>query len=164
GHDQNRGLHQPAPGEVESRRTVGGDRCVSPVRTSRRIEAVSCPGAWVVVPGMFINRPYDKIDRPERRTAGRRVTGVLRVGFGSGAALAAPPRAPNPQSPDAETVFATRVLPLLKTRCFACHGDDVSKVKGGLDLTSSDGLLAGGDSGQPGVVPANVVESPVYKA
>jgi mono/diheme cytochrome c family protein len=113
---------------------------------------------------MFNNRPNDKTDRRERRKAGRRATGMLRVVFSTVVGITATTRAAEPQSPDPETVFATRVLPLLKARCFACHGEDASKVKGGLDLTSSDGLLAGGDSGQPGVVPAKAVESPVYRA
>src|SRR5262249_11132802 len=118
----------------------------------------------VGVPVMFINRPYGKADRRERGKVRRRVTGVLRVVFSTVVGITATTRAADPGSPDAETVFATRVLPLLKARCFACHGDDASKVKGGLDLTSPDGLLAGGDSGRPGVVPAKAVESPVYKA
>src|SRR5688572_8043836 len=65
---------------------------------------------------------------------------------------------------DAETLFATSVLPLLKEKCFACHGDDAKKIKGGLDLTNSAALLKGGDSGKPGLVPRKPADSPLYRA
>ncbi|MBA4067652.1 MAG: hypothetical protein C0501_28890, partial [Isosphaera sp.] len=65
--------------------------------------------------------------------------------------------------PDAEATFALRVLPVLKAKCFACHGEDPKKVKGGLDLTTRSGLLKGGDGG-PAVVVGKPVDSPLYKA
>jgi hypothetical protein len=65
---------------------------------------------------------------------------------------------------DAEVDFATRVLPVLKAKCFACHGEDAAEVKGGLDLTSRATLLKGGDSGTPGVTAGKAAESPLYKA
>ena len=46
-----------------------------------------------------------------------------------------------------ERQFATQVLPLLKAKCFACHGDDPSDVRGELNMLSRDGLLRGGASG-----------------
>ncbi|MEX2026231.1 MAG: DUF1549 domain-containing protein, partial [Pirellulaceae bacterium] len=64
----------------------------------------------------------------------------------------------------AEIVFAGKVLPLLKARCTACHGDDPTKIEGGFDLTSRDGLLNGGDSGKPAVVPGKASASPLYVA
>src|SRR5262249_50104625 len=41
--------------------------------------------------------------------------------------------------------FEKQVLPILKTRCFKCHGGD--KVRGGLRLTSRAAVIKGGDSG-----------------
>ncbi len=41
--------------------------------------------------------------------------------------------------------FAERVAPLLRQRCLACH--DGQKKRGGLDLSTRAGLLAGGESG-----------------
>src|SRR4029079_18278713 len=64
---------------------------------------------------------------------------------------------------EAEAAFGTRVLPLLKAKCLACHGEDVAKLKGGLDLTSRAALLKGGDSGQHGGA-AKAADSPLYKA
>jgi hypothetical protein len=44
-----------------------------------------------------------------------------------------------------DAVFAEKVAPLLQTRCLACH--DGIKKRGGLDLSTRAGLLAGGESG-----------------
>ena len=64
----------------------------------------------------------------------------------------------------AEETFAHRVLPALKAKCFACHGDDGKKVKGELDLTSRLAMLRGGGSGNPAVMVSKAVESPLYRA
>ncbi|MBA4062452.1 MAG: hypothetical protein C0501_01860 [Isosphaera sp.] len=85
-----------------------------------------------------------------------RLFAVAAVLFAAGPAGAADPTA-------AEVGFASRVLPVLKAKCFACHGGDAAKVKGGLDLTTRDKLLKGGDSG-PGVVPGKAADSPIVKA
>lgn len=42
--------------------------------------------------------------------------------------------------------FEKDVLPILRSRCFECHGAK-PRLKGGLRLTSREGLLRGGDSG-----------------
>src|SRR5947208_12366676 len=41
--------------------------------------------------------------------------------------------------------FGQQVLPVLAHRCFDCHGN--GKRKGGLDLSSREALLKGGDDG-----------------
>ena len=41
-------------------------------------------------------------------------------------------------------LFALKVFPLLKEKCFACHGEDPGKIEGGLSLVSRDGMLRGG--------------------
>ncbi|HUE72734.1 MAG TPA: PSD1 and planctomycete cytochrome C domain-containing protein, partial [Pirellulaceae bacterium] len=64
----------------------------------------------------------------------------------------------------AEILFAGKVLPLLKARCTACHGDDSEKIESGLDLTSGTGLVKGGDSGKPAVVPGKSAQSPLFVA
>jgi mono/diheme cytochrome c family protein len=64
----------------------------------------------------------------------------------------------------AEETFALRVLPALKAKCFACHGDDGKKLKGGFDLTARPAMLKGGDSGKPAVVVGKAAESPLYRA
>jgi hypothetical protein len=67
-----------------------------------------------------------------------------------GLALAArSPSVAQPVPEDVETLFAVKVLPVLKSRCFGCHGDDPKDLRGGLDLSSRAGMLRGGDSGRP---------------
>ncbi len=63
-----------------------------------------------------------------------------------------------------EELFAHRVLPLMKQKCFTCHGDDPAEVRGELNMHSRAGLLKGGESGEPSIVPGKPVESPLYLA
>jgi hypothetical protein len=53
---------------------------------------------------------------------------------------------------------------LLKERCLGCHGGDPKKIRGDLDLGSRAGMLRGGESGEPAVVPGAAEESPLYIA
>jgi hypothetical protein len=57
-----------------------------------------------------------------------------------------------------------RVLPLLQEKCFVCHGNDHKKLRGKLDLRTRAGMLEGGDSGQPTLVPGRPDKSPLYVA
>jgi hypothetical protein len=57
--------------------------------------------------------------------------------------------------------FEREVRPILEERCFECHGPD--KQKGGLRLDLKSGMLEGGDSGEPVVLPGKVDESPLVK-
>jgi mono/diheme cytochrome c family protein len=54
----------------------------------------------------------------------------------------------------------TEVRQLLEARCVSCHGG--KKTRGGLDLTTREALLRGGDSG-PVVVPGQAGKSRLYK-
>lgn len=54
---------------------------------------------------------------------------------------------------DAAKHFTLQVLPLLEAKCIACHGGDPAEIKGGLNLTSLAGILRGGESEQPIIVP-----------
>ncbi len=64
----------------------------------------------------------------------------------------------------AEEVFAHRVLPILKEKCFACHGDEADDVRGEFNMLSRDGLLKGGESEEPAVLPGQPDESPLFLA
>jgi mono/diheme cytochrome c family protein len=57
-------------------------------------------------------------------------------------------------------LFARHVRPLLAEHCVKCHGGD--KTRSGLDLTTREALLKGGDNG-PVVVPTNARASRLYK-
>ena len=64
-----------------------------------------------------------------------------------------------------EWLFARRVLPLLKQKCLACHGEDPrGNIKSGLDMRTRAGLLQGGDSGQPAVSPGQPMASRLFIA
>jgi mono/diheme cytochrome c family protein len=65
---------------------------------------------------------------------------------------------------DAERSFAVKVLPLLKTKCFACHGGDPDDVKGKFDIRSRAGMLKGGESEEAAIVPGKPEESPLVAA
>jgi Protein of unknown function (DUF1553)/Protein of unknown function (DUF1549)/Planctomycete cytochrome C len=67
--------------------------------------------------------------------------------------LMSPLLADGPASGDGIAFFESKVRPVLQARCVDCHGG--GKVKGGLDLTSREGLLKGGDRG-----PAVSLEEP----
>lgn len=60
------------------------------------------------------------------------------------------------------TFFREKVLPLLESRCFECHGPD-SEAKGDLKLSSRASMLAGGENG-PAIVPENPDESLLMQA
>ncbi len=57
--------------------------------------------------------------------------------------------------------FEKDVQPLLKARCFQCHGEE-QELEGGLDLRLKRLLLKGGDSG-PAIVPKHAEESLLVK-
>src|SRR5581483_7636274 len=96
--------------------------------------------------------------RPRMGEAAMRVCGAFLVLLLVGRAGAAEPPG------EGERLFAAAVLPVLKAKCLACHGDDPQKLKGGLDLSSAKAALAGGDSGKPAVVPGKPDDSPLVVA
>ena len=54
---------------------------------------------------------------------------------------------------EGERLFSLKVRQVLSSKCFACHGEESKKVKGEFDLTTREGLLKGGESEEPGMVP-----------
>ena len=59
-----------------------------------------------------------------------------------------------------DALFNEKVAPILAQRCVSCHDGD--KAKGGLDLSTHKGLLAGGDKG-PVIVVGKAAESKLLK-
>ncbi|MDC0318964.1 PSD1 and planctomycete cytochrome C domain-containing protein [Verrucomicrobia bacterium] len=65
----------------------------------------------------------------------------------------------------ADVLFARIVLPLFKAKCLSCHGEDPKKKKkGDFDMRSRAGLLKGGESEEPSIVPGKPLQSPLYLA
>lgn len=54
--------------------------------------------------------------------------------------------------------FETKIRPVLHNNCYKCHSA-AEKVKGGLTVDSKKGLLAGGSSGKPSIVPGKPEQS-----
>ena len=57
--------------------------------------------------------------------------------------------------------FEKYIRPALTEHCLKCHGQDPQKLRGGLDLTTREAILKGGDSG-PSVIPGKPDESTLY--
>jgi mono/diheme cytochrome c family protein len=98
-----------------------------------------------------------------------RVCGLVLVGWSVALAVGAePPLSPKSDAAlsreQAERLFATEILPLLKEKCIACHGEDPKGPRGGLDLRSREKALAGGESGEPALVPGDASKSLMLKA
>ena len=66
---------------------------------------------------------------------------------------------PEPDSHGEELNYSGSIGGILETRCSACHG---AGATGGLDVTSYQTLLAGGESG-PGIVPGDLDGSMVFQ-
>ena len=65
---------------------------------------------------------------------------------------------------DAERLFTLRVLPLLKTKCFGCHGQDPEDVRGDYDLLNRENMIRGGESEEIALIPGKPDQSPLYHA
>ncbi|HIG31767.1 MAG TPA: hypothetical protein EYQ50_29720, partial [Verrucomicrobiales bacterium] len=55
---------------------------------------------------------------------------------------------------EGEKLFALKVKPLLKQKCFACHGEE-NKIKGDLNLTNRKDMLLGGESSENVLIPGD---------
>lgn len=91
---------------------------------------------------------------------------VLRIVGGVAAALVAVAgvAAGGGGVPDAvgERRFAVDIQPLLAAKCWSCHGGGTLGAIAGLDLTSREGALRGGQSGQAALVPGDADASPLW--
>jgi mono/diheme cytochrome c family protein len=76
----------------------------------------------------------------------------------------AAPLPAQPKESEGEKLFRVEVLPALKAKCFACHGDDPKEMKAGLDLRTLKAARKGGDSGEASLVPGKPESSPLYLA
>ena len=67
-----------------------------------------------------------------------------------------------PANPERD--FTLKVLPLLKSKCFACHGEDPKKIKGDLNMLTREGLLKGGENSDKVLVPGDAKASDMFVA
>ena len=64
---------------------------------------------------------------------------------------------------EGEKLFALKVKPLLKQKCFSCHGGE-DKIKGDLILTNREDMLLGGESSDDVLIPGDGENSLMYIA
>ncbi len=69
--------------------------------------------------------------------------------------------ATNVAAGEADRYFTEEIEPVLRAKCFACHGPE--KQKGGYRLDDPALALKGGDSGEPAIVPGKPMESHLVK-
>ena len=60
--------------------------------------------------------------------------------------------------------FEAKIRPVLVEQCFKCHSRASEKLKAELYLDSREGILKGGESDLPGIVPGNLEESTLIRA
>ena len=65
---------------------------------------------------------------------------------------------------EAAQYFHQTVRPLLQSKCFGCHGEDQKNIEGELDMSTREGLLKGGESGKPALIPGKPDESAMFRA
>ena len=70
----------------------------------------------------------------------------------------------SPARRQGERLFAEKIFPLLENKCFGCHGEDAKKIKSEFDARSLEGVLRGGESGKPALVPGDPDKSPMFIA
>ena len=81
---------------------------------------------------------------------------MIVLGIGSGIGAASVSAAP-------KVDFNRDVRPVLSDKCFACHGPDSQKVKGGLRLDLREKALAPAKSGKSAIVPGKPAESELVR-
>jgi hypothetical protein len=60
--------------------------------------------------------------------------------------------------------FESKIRPVLVNSCYECHSAKAVKLKGGLLLDTKEGMLKGGESSKPSVVPGKPAESLLIKS
>src|SRR5262249_19364351 len=66
-------------------------------------------------------------------------------------------------SPEHTAFFEAKIRPVLAEKCYKCHSETSSKVRGGLLLDTRDGIRRGGDTG-PAIVPGDLNKSLLIEA
>ena len=88
---------------------------------------------------------------------------IVFLGFVAAArAVDAPPSAA--PSPPGVEFFESKIRPVLVEQCYKCHSAGAEKLKGKLHLDTREGILKGGESDLPAVVPGNLDDSTLIRA
>ncbi|QDT02852.1 Planctomycete cytochrome C [Rubripirellula lacrimiformis] len=103
------------------------------------------------------------------RRRARSIIGAVCVAVGlGGVAMTSMAETPAKSEPklhaDADKHFTLKVLPLLKEKCFGCHGSDPDDLKGDYDVRTREATMVGGESGEVAVVEGDPENSILYQA
>jgi len=95
----------------------------------------------------------------------KKVTVLIALGLCLlGARQFAGPVGADEPSPAGLEFFEQKIRPVLVDKCYLCHSAQAKKLRGGLLLDSREGMLKGGTSGAPAVVPGEPEKSLLIKA
>jgi hypothetical protein len=120
---------------------------------------------WLRRVALALRGPVNNTDNPPPASAPTKPPASAPVKPPASSRIEAPPPIPPkaPPSDDAEVAgvtFEKQVMPILQTRCAACH--NAAKRKGGLDVRSVASLLKGGNSG-PAITPGSLDKSVLWE-
>jgi hypothetical protein len=85
---------------------------------------------------------------------------ALLLFVGGGARAAETPSA----DPAGVEFFETKIRPVLVESCYSCHSAGAKSLKAKLLLDTREGILKGGESEQPAIVPGNLDDSTLIRA
>ncbi|MCA9081220.1 MAG: PSD1 domain-containing protein [Planctomycetaceae bacterium] len=63
-----------------------------------------------------------------------------------------------------EILFVRRIAPLLQEKCLGCHGREPDDLQGDFDVRTHEGVMRGGESGEPSLVAGKPEQSPFWLA
>jgi hypothetical protein len=69
-----------------------------------------------------------------------------------------------PPSPAGIEFFESKIRPVLVEQCYRCHSAQAPKLKAKLRLDTAEGILKGGESDLPAIVPKNLDDSTLIRA
>src|SRR4030095_7723692 len=78
--------------------------------------------------------------------------------------LSNPVSAQQQNSAEGVEFFEKKIRPVLESNCYGCHSANSKRLQGGFRLDSREGMLKGGNSGQPSIIPGDPDNSPLIKA
>ena len=67
-------------------------------------------------------------------------------------------------SPESVEFFEKKIRPVLESNCYGCHSANSKRLQGGLQLDTREGMLKGGNSGQPSITPGDPDSSLLIRA
>ena len=63
------------------------------------------------------------------------------------------------QPSEIDLLFLKKIKPMLKVKCWGCHGENEEKIKADYNMLEREGMLKGGESGKAAIVPGDASKS-----